>query len=350
MQESFDSRWTRKSAMLGAVLWVAIAVLVLLGRAPLGVIELLFLLAPLVVVPLGFAVLDRHGGGPRPAALDRAVRLLQPLGALLAVASFWFPPGRFAGALSAGWPVIGALTALMAVLDLLRPGWRALDRMVFNVARVDLAIAGCWFVTSRLGVAPMGFQEPIVLLTGVHFHYSGFATALIAGVTPEVLRAAAKIRLGGVDRGGCGVCSVPTGGRVRVVAAAEDDFRPDPGGHAAGLLAAAFLCGARFQERDDESALANRGRAADSGHAPRDRLRHRGVHRELLAGDSADGVPARSTERPGVCAAEPGGLGGREVQSNTHGSAIGWEHWGDLLWDCLFLGCREDAMRCSVSR
>ena len=29
----------------------------------------------------------------------------------------------------------------------------------------------------------MGFQEPIVLLTGVHFHYSGFATALIGGVT-----------------------------------------------------------------------------------------------------------------------------------------------------------------------
>ena len=58
MQESFDSR---SSAKLGGILWVAIAVLVFSGRAPLGVIELLFLLAPLVVVPLGFEVLDRHG-------------------------------------------------------------------------------------------------------------------------------------------------------------------------------------------------------------------------------------------------------------------------------------------------
>ncbi|HXR38209.1 MAG TPA: YndJ family protein [Terracidiphilus sp.] len=183
MQRSFNSRWTMSSAKLGGILWVAIAGLVFSGKAPLGVIELLFLLAPLVVVPLGFEVLDRHGGGLRPAALGRTVRLLQPLGAMLAVASFWIPPGLVAGALSSAWLAVGALTALMAVLDLLRPGWRALDRVVFNVARIDLAIAGCWLVTSRLGIAPMGFQEPIVLLTAVHFHYSGFATALIAGVT-----------------------------------------------------------------------------------------------------------------------------------------------------------------------
>lgn len=172
-----------RSAKLGAVLWVAIAVLVFSGRAPLGIIELLFLLAPLVVVLLGFEVLDRHGDGLRPAALGRAVRLLQPLGAMLAVASFWFPPGLVAGALSLGWLTVGLLTALMAILDAFRPGRWSLERVVFNVARVDLAIAGCWFVTSRLGIAPMGFQEPIVLLTGVHFHYSGFATALLAGVT-----------------------------------------------------------------------------------------------------------------------------------------------------------------------
>ena len=47
----FDSRSAVTSAMVGAALWVVIAVLPLRGRVPLGVIELLFLLAPLVVVP-----------------------------------------------------------------------------------------------------------------------------------------------------------------------------------------------------------------------------------------------------------------------------------------------------------
>ena len=183
MNKSFDSRWTMVSAKLGAVVWVAVAVLVFLHRTPHSIIELLFLLAPPVVVPLGFEVLERHADGMRPPVLSRTVRLLQPLAGVLAVASFGFPPGILAGILSAAWLAVGALTAVMAFLDLFRPGWWALDRIVINVARIDLAIAGCWFVTSRLGVAPMGFQEPIVLLTGVHFHYSGFATALIAGAT-----------------------------------------------------------------------------------------------------------------------------------------------------------------------
>jgi hypothetical protein len=186
MDGSFDSRWTIASAKLGALLWAALAGLAGLGKAPLGVIELLFLLAPLVVVPLGFEVLAKDALGIRPQALGRLVRLLQPLAAILAVFSFWFPTGVVAGAVSSAWLVVAALVALMGVLDLSRPGWHALDRLVFSVARVDLAVAACWFVTSRLGLAPMGFQEPIVLLTGVHFHYSGFATALLAGVTLKV--------------------------------------------------------------------------------------------------------------------------------------------------------------------
>jgi hypothetical protein len=34
-------------------------------------------------------------------------------------------------------------------------------------------------LVSRAGLQPMGFQEPIVLLTSVHSQHSGFATALI---------------------------------------------------------------------------------------------------------------------------------------------------------------------------
>ena len=35
-------------------------------------------------------------------------------------------------------------------------------------------------MASRLGMRPMGIQEPIGLLTAVHFHFAGFATAMIA--------------------------------------------------------------------------------------------------------------------------------------------------------------------------
>jgi hypothetical protein len=48
---------------------------------------------------------------------------------------------------------------------------------------MDLAVGGAWLVASRLGMRPMGIQEPIGLLTAVHFHFAGFATATIGAAT-----------------------------------------------------------------------------------------------------------------------------------------------------------------------
>jgi hypothetical protein len=52
-------------------------------------------------------------------------------------------------------------------------------RVAMGMAGVDLAVGGAWLVASRLGMRPMGIQEPIGLLTAVHFHFAGFATAMI---------------------------------------------------------------------------------------------------------------------------------------------------------------------------
>jgi hypothetical protein len=54
-----------------------------------------------------------------------------------------------------------------------------------DTARIDLAVGGAWLVASRLGMRPLGTQEPIGLLTAVHFHFAGFATAIIAATTLE---------------------------------------------------------------------------------------------------------------------------------------------------------------------
>lgn len=188
MSADFDSRWTVASAKFGVIVWATIAGIVASRKAPLGTIELLFLLAPLVVVPLGFEVVHRHAADAQPQKLGRIVRILQPFAAGLAVVSFWFPTGALAGLFSSPWFVVCVLTALVAIFNLFRPGGRALNRFLFNVAGFDLAIAGCWLMVSRLGITPMHFSEPIVLLTAVHFHYSGFATALLAGVALKSYR------------------------------------------------------------------------------------------------------------------------------------------------------------------
>jgi hypothetical protein len=151
----------------------------------LGAIELLFLFAPLVIVPLGVE-LSREIAGSDP--LNSIARRLQPLGAALAVLAMWLPPGRRAGLAAMGWLLVCLLMAGSGVVDLVRALWtdakslRAIP-FVMDMARVDLAVGGIWLVASRLGMRPMGIQEPIGLLTAVHFHFAGFATALIAAAT-----------------------------------------------------------------------------------------------------------------------------------------------------------------------
>ncbi len=55
----------------------------------------------------------------------------------------------------------------------------AQDFLRLAIAGIDLVFAAGWLVASRLGVEPLGFDEPIVLLAAVHFHFAGFVTAVM---------------------------------------------------------------------------------------------------------------------------------------------------------------------------
>jgi YndJ-like protein len=181
-------RWAAMCATAGAAVWAGIAVLARMGIARLGAIELLFLFAPLVIVPLGMELGRVLGGDGR---LQELARRLQPAGAALAVVAMWLPPGRRAGLAALGWLLICGLVAGDGVLKLVfalskdaGEGARATrvahaKRVAMGMAGVDLAVGGAWLVASRLGMRPMGIQEPIGLLTAVHFHFAGFATAMI---------------------------------------------------------------------------------------------------------------------------------------------------------------------------
>jgi YndJ-like protein len=180
-------RWTRVSATLGAVVWVLLTALAALGKAPLGVIELLLLFALLVITPLGL-VLGRLVAPPELQSMDSAARTLQPLAAAMAISSFWSSPGWKAGALVTPWLIVCCLVALTGIASLVRGRCQPLAALAANIGRVDLAVAGGWLLLSRLGFHPLGVQEPIVLLTAVHFHYTGFATSLLAGAMAAFLQ------------------------------------------------------------------------------------------------------------------------------------------------------------------
>src|SRR5215470_11413432 len=218
-----EGSWAQTCAGLGSVGWAAIAILARVGVAPMGATELIFLFAPLVIVPLGMELVRVMGPAGR---IDLVARKFQPVAAGLAVISFWLPPGKAAGGFALVWLFLCALLGFGGVADFasgffnepaaqiptsgnigrsprLRPGrergTRFLDAdrlagFAIVVAKLDLVVGGAWFVASRLGSRPMGIQEPIGLLTAVHFHFAAFATALIAAATLQFARSIAAER------------------------------------------------------------------------------------------------------------------------------------------------------------
>jgi hypothetical protein len=187
------SRWSVTCAVIGAVLGL-VAPFAPVGSPPsFGSIEHVFVFMPLVAAPLALlllSVLLEPGDHARMGLLRRA-RLVQPIAAAMALASFFCPNGGLAGALAAGWLAV----ALMIAVGGARRAARITGGHGANVsllaAHVFLPVGAVWLVLSRLGVAPGGLTATTVLLAAVHFHFSGF--------TLQVLIAAAGLRL--PDRG-----------------------------------------------------------------------------------------------------------------------------------------------------
>lgn len=164
----------------------------LLGK--LTLVDLLLLLAPVVVVPLGLRLIPFAGS--RSRQLLAIARLLQPLGALAAVVAVLMSPGWAAGVVALGWLIVCSVVALAGLSSLIESRSFAPRHLVPAAASAYLAVGAGWLVVFRLGLRPLGFSTDIIELTGVHFHYAGFAATLIAALTVLVLRE--QWRVGGV--------------------------------------------------------------------------------------------------------------------------------------------------------
>jgi hypothetical protein len=146
----------------------------------------LFLLAPVVLVPLGYRLLEVAVPGSRPPAA--ALRLL-PVGAGLLLVSFLLPGGVVAAVLATPWLAITAWTALAAGVRLVRDPDRFMPgvRHTTDAAVAFLAVGATFALIDRLGVQPFGFSATVILLTAVHFHFAGFVLPL-AGALAYVRR------------------------------------------------------------------------------------------------------------------------------------------------------------------
>jgi len=188
-----SNTWTQRAVVFGAAAWGATLAASLGGAFPLALIEQLFLLGPLVVVPLGLDLAARHAGRGWPRILLAFAQRLQPGAAALAVASFYVTEGEGAAWLCAPWMLVTGLAGL-AGLPFLKRIFTNPNVAGFEAGLLYLPVGGIWLLITRMGYRPLGLEEPIILLTAVHFHFSGFAASVYSACAGHALEAADRLR------------------------------------------------------------------------------------------------------------------------------------------------------------
>lgn len=166
---------------VGIIVWVAVFALStgpLSGR--IGLLEGLWLLGPLVVVPVGLGLLEPPRGPDHALLLAR--RLALP-SALLVVVSILAAPGAGSAWVSAPWVIVVGI-ALWGGLRwfAVTPSVRA--KVIVPVAGlVALALAAANLIAWRAQLRPMGLSDTTVALAAVHLTFAGFGAAVVADRT-----------------------------------------------------------------------------------------------------------------------------------------------------------------------
>ncbi|MEU9852362.1 YndJ family protein [Streptomyces sp. NPDC047974] len=139
------------------------------------------------VVPTGLGLVE----GPRPPGWE-PLRRTWPLLALPGAVSLWLPRSGPATALAACYALATLALALQAparlALVLRRtaagraggPAWPA--ELAVLTALVSPSVAGLALVAERASYPLFGFELDLLALTVPHFHFAGFAAALVAGL------------------------------------------------------------------------------------------------------------------------------------------------------------------------
>lgn len=168
-----------------------------------GLVGVLVTLGMVVVAPLGLALL-------RTAGLARLRRVWPGLG-LVAGAALLLPRSPLAVALVLPYAAACAAVTtcgLRRAIGAARARDDLLRELTALTASASLSVAALSLVVERAGVELLGFSLAVHGLTVAHFHFAGFAAALLAGLTA----AAAPSRASAL-----GALAVPAGTAVVAV-------------------------------------------------------------------------------------------------------------------------------------
>jgi len=143
-----------------------------------------------VVVPLGLRLMDDDRGRLGP------ISQVWPLAGVAGAVSLLLDRGPFAVALASYYAAVTgwlAVLALVRLIEIVRAGRRRPISVEVAVltAMVAPVVAGSSLVAERGGYELLGFGMTTLALTVAHFHFAGFAAALVAALAAAVVRSVA---------------------------------------------------------------------------------------------------------------------------------------------------------------
>jgi YndJ-like protein len=133
----------------------------------------MILIAAFILVPIGFQQLMKRSADFNRHFNTNSIYLIHLTSAILLAISFALKQGIIAGLLALPYALWCAfITIKILKLDFKIPYITTLAAWGF------LTNASIWCIFDRLNFQPWNFSPWIVLLTGAHFHYAGFALTL----------------------------------------------------------------------------------------------------------------------------------------------------------------------------
>ncbi|MFW5942062.1 MAG: YndJ family protein [Chloroflexota bacterium] len=174
------------SAFLGGLVWLGVVAARLIGRSTLPSLTLILLLGVLVIAPLALLLVALPHRTGAQARLYRLAVALQPPAALLAAGALIMDAGPTAMLLSIPWLAFTLVVAAHGAVRQLRI-WPPLEESALNFGLIYLGVGGVWFLASRGGLSFLGFQEPIVTLTAIHFHFISLGALIFTGMVGRSL-------------------------------------------------------------------------------------------------------------------------------------------------------------------
>jgi hypothetical protein len=146
------------------------------------IVVLLAGLGMLVIVPLGLSLIAAPGLGVT------LVRRWWAVVALPAAVSLWLPRGLVTATLALPYLTAASLLLTGSLIEIASRGPARsvrVQEVAFLTALAGPVIAGSALVAERAGYRLFGFGLDTLTLTVAHFHYAGFAAALVAALLAD---------------------------------------------------------------------------------------------------------------------------------------------------------------------